>query len=1161
MEDLIFAGTQFRSPVGFAEVSLTISNEDKLFPLEYDDVVISRRLYRSGESEYMLNKTPCRLKDIHDLIMGTGIGSSAYSMVEQGQIDYIVQAKPNDRRFLIEEAAGISKYKHKKDEALRKLDRTEQNVQRINDIIAEVEKNIKYAERQAKRAERFRKHFDTLKNLELIKAEIDIARNTEDLTKLNSSKESLRGNEKHLQEKIDEFQPRIDELDSLAREYEGSQQELDEKRYSLKSQITSLQDANRFSQEKITEIEERTYSLEEELALSCQKIESLETDLSSRKEELQTFYKDVEVDRVKLAEIRNSRESIMSEISHVRNAIRECDDEMLSVTDTLSNAHNKMHAIKNEQTGLLNKKEKNIQNLDRLAGEEADVLKKIELEREEIERILYSYNAVQNDYNEVNGEKHRLNTTISQIQEKIIEKRGSLQEIDSRLSALTELAATYSSFKDGTKSIIEESHREGSVFTRQIHTILDAIDVQEGFEHAVQAILAECLYAVVVDSYQEAMDALSFSKENNNGSVDIFIKRAVDNSRKTFTHLDSNILGSLSQYVTIKDSSLTNLDALFNTSIVVEDFDAIPEVTVSHVSRHFNIVSKNGDVLTRDGVFRHRAETELQSGALVQEDKRKKLEKDKELVGHEIAVLADELERLQASFANVSDRLESLHASMLDKKVALESNEKISSTIKENLTRIQEHKQILNSEMQEIEARLSELEAEAEHNHSHIIELKNAIAAKQSARNTEVASLEEKERQREEIQVDIAAAESTAQALSEKEDYLKNAINIVSLGLESEKELRLRNQKDIDLNKTRIVQLSSDIENCEEKLQVAVSEVEDLESELFEVKAQREAIINKRDTELREINQFTKEHENLKDELHSIDLKEVEIQYSQSAIHERILQAYKIEVDAYDFAGLNREEVNFDTLADDVQALKKKVESLGTVNLLAIEEFKELQERYTFLIEQHDDLENARKALFEAIRKINRTTKQLFVDVFAQVQQNFVHFYNVLFGGGVAKLILVDEENPLESGVDIIVQPPGKKLQHIGLLSGGEKAMTAVALTFALFKVKPSPFCVLDEVDAPLDEANIDRFLNVVREFSNTTQFIIVTHSRKTIGMANTLFGVTMEEAGVSKLVSVRVSDLDDKYIKPTGARKSETMSIQSADLEEKENEKVLEEV
>jgi chromosome segregation protein len=1131
MEDLIFAGTQFRSPLGFAEISLTISNEDKLFPVEYEDVVLTRRLYRSGESEYLLNKTPCRLKDIQDLIMGTGMGSNAYSMVEQGQIDYIVQAKPHDRRFLIEEAAGISKYKHKKDEALRKLERTEHNIQRINDIILEVEKNIKYAERQARRAERFKEHFDTLKNLELLKAEIDTTRNQTELAHLQSSKELLSSQENDLQEKINAFQPRIDELDSLLREYEASQHELDEQRYHLKSEITSAQDSNRYNTEKISEIEVRTFSLDEEVILSTQKIESLESELIHKRSELEKFYREVETDRQKLEKIRFARENIFNEIAQTRSSIRECDDDLLSFHATMSEISNTKHSIKNEQTGLINKKDKNIQNLERLANDENDILKKIEIEREEIERILYSYNAIQNEFNEVNREKHRLALSITQLQEKTIEKRGALQEIDSKYTALQELAATLSPFKEGTKTIIDHSKSGNPAFERSIDTILDCITVSEGYEHAVQAVLAECLYALVVGSYSEAKHILNYSTEQNAGSIDIFIKRPVDKIERTFTHQSPDILGRLSEFVTINTDSSDNLHAIFDSIIVVSDFAALQDQVIAHLARHFNIVSLKGDVLTQDGVFRHRSESEFQSGALVQEERRKKLLKDKELVGHEIAILSEELQRYQTECENVTLRLEEIRSLMLDKKVALESNEKINSTIKENLSKIQEHKHVLNVEIQDIEDRLAELAENAERNMAQQCECENNIAEKDVLRQSLVSLLQEQESRRETIQLDIASAESTAVALREKEDYLKNSINIMSLSLQSENELRLKCTNEIASNKNRIVQLTSEIESAEEKLVSLIEKVESLEEEIAQVKAQREALTNRRDTELREINQYTKELEAVREELHAIKLREVEIAYSQTAIKERILQAYKIELDTFDFSTLQKEGVQFETLYDDVDNLKKKVEALGTVNLLAIEEYKELQERYTFLKEQHDDLENARRALFEAIRKINKTTKQLFIDVFTQVQQNFVYFYNVLFGGGIAKLILVDEENPLESGIDIIVQPPGKKLQHIGLLSGGEKAMTAVALLFSLFKVKPSPFCVLDEVDAPLDEANIDRFLNVVKEFSNNTQFIIVTHSRKTIKMAGTLFGVTMEEPGVSKLVSVRVADLDEKYI------------------------------
>lgn len=1142
MEDLIFAGTQYRAPLGFAEVSLTISNEDKLFPLDYDDIVITRRLYRSGESEYMLNKTPCRLKDIHDMIMGTGIGSNAYSMIEQGEIDYIVQAKPHERRFLIEEAAGISRYKHKKDEALRKLDRTEYNFQRINDIIAEVEKNIKYAERQAKRAEKFREHFDVLRTLELAKAEIDLQKIAGERENIESENGGLVVREKEFESKIAEFQPKLEELDALIREYEQIQHEQEENRYTLKAEISSLLDATRYNEEKITEIEARNEVLRSEIALSHEKIAAFEESLLQRKNELSQFYETIASESKNLEDIRHKRECVVSEINDLKNSLRNTDSELMDISSHVAQRHNEINALNNEHTSIITKREKNNQSLARIESEENDIFKKIEVGREEVERILAAYNETQTEFSGIEERKRTLETTIAEIQEKIHDKRGSLQELDSKIAALEELAASYTSFKDGTQALIDESREENSPYHARIKTVLDTIEVSPGFEHAVQAVLSEYLYAVIVESYPEALKLLHHTTARNKLSIDVFIKSGLDGLAPDLGFNHEHVLGPLSEFVTINDDADTDLRFIFSRIIVVDSFDCIDDQTAALLRKQYHIVSKSGDVLTREGVLRRRAENEFLSGPLVQEERRTKFIKHKDLIGHELSILSEELKRYSDEYQGLTTRLDSLNHSLLDKKITLESNEKISSNIKENLNKLQEHKQLLVAETKEMESRLGVVDETIAAITVEIHDSESLLAEKKNTRTSVVSELENREQIRENIQMDIASAESTCAALREKEEYLKNAIHIVSQSCESENDLKNKNCTEIENNEARIQELHADIEKTAERIESATAEIETVESHLDDIRSKREIVTEERDTELKEINQYTKEHERIKDHLHALEVKVLELNYTESSIRERLLQAYKIEIDSFDFSSFTTESVNFDTLEDDIVALKKKVESLGTVNLLAIEEFKELQERYSFLIEQRDDLENARIALLEVIRKINRTTKQLFVDVFKQVQENFVHFYHILFGGGVAKLILVDEENPLESGVDIIVQPPGKKLQHVGLLSGGEKAMTAVALLFALFKVKPSPFCVLDEVDAPLDEANIDRFLNVVKEFSNNTQFIIVTHNRKTIAMAQTLFGVTMQEPGVSKLVSVRVSDVDSTYLedKPASSNASQ---------------------
>ena len=1127
MEDLIFAGTQTRKPMGFAEVSLIISNEDRRFPLDYADVVLTRRLYRSGESEYLLNKTPCRLKDIQDLLMNTGVGSNAYSMVEQGQIDYIVQAKASDRRFLIEEAAGISKYKSKKDEAMRKLARTEHNLERVNDILSEVEKNIKYAERQAKKAERYRQHFDELKKLELARAKRNLESINIELSSIENNKGVLEEKGRELESNLAEQREKLNYIESELEVLENEQHSFEERKYNTKSVISTLRDKRAFNIEKISELENRDGNLQDEIIISQERIRSLDIDKQERIEELESFYDIAQGERDALDIVRNRFNEIVRELAEKKAMINDFVKSMHECEEILHAKRDEFHSLKNDHTGTLNRKESVEQNITRVNGEINGIIDKLQISREEIEKILKDYSETKAALDNTIRERENSTFVLNDLQENLLVKRGNIQGVDSKINALEELASSRNIFKEGTKELIAESKSHESRFFNSVAAVLDVIEVHDGYEHAVQAALADCLYAVVSLNYDSALEILQHVRAKENSSVDIFLRMQGDVNYHELENLNyPGVHGLASKFVNIKDDRFNDIRVILDRVFIVDDLVAINREFLGKFTSGFHIVSMTGEVLTRDGLIKRRTENEFLSGALVQEEQRKKLIKVKENVQTEIRIMSEEENGLRQKIKDLGIQIDALSESVMDKKITLESNEKMSASIKETLAKLQDQKNTLEYEFSQTQERLSSLDEKT-------FSVKNEMADLESSLNEKARLLEEhnsflakKEKERGSSEVEIASLETKCNALKEKEDYLKNAVDIVSLNLENEAKTKLKNEEELATNKQKIIELYTENEALDEKLEQSLSESEDVESVLCGVKEKRSALVSQRLTQKDVTLQMTEEHDAAKDSVHKMNVRNVELRYQKDSINERLLTAYKIDLNEYDFSAVAADSINFDVVDEEIAALQRKVDSLGTVNMLAIEEYDELNDRYTFLSEQQQDLEAAKKSLHDAIRKINKTTKQLFLDVFAMVQKNFKEYYEILFNGGVAELILEDEENPLESGIEIMVRPPGKKLQNLSLLSGGEKALTAVALLFALFKVKPSPFCVLDEVDAPLDEANIDRFLKVVRQFIDSTQFIIVTHNRKTIGIADTLFGVTMQEAGVSKIVSVRVSDV-----------------------------------
>ncbi len=1126
MEDLIFSGTSNRKPLGYAEVSLVIDNEDRTLPIEYSEVVITRKLYRDGESEYMINKSPCRLKDINELIMGTGMGSNAYSMVEQGEIDYIVQAKSDERRFLIEEAAGISKYKNKKDEALRKLERTENNILRVNDIISEVEKNIRYAQRQAKKAERFKKYFDELKKLELVKAKLDKAEIEANKKRIEEVSSALKLEEKELEEKIESFKPRIEKLMAEIAESEKSLENLEAKRYELKSKISSIREKAAFNSEIADNLGKRNESLVNAIETAEKNKREAYSLLNEKKRELEDFYLLLERETARLRELNEEKEAVYEKLNKEKREFEDLEKRYEDALSSYNGLNEKRHAIERLIAVAKNKVEKNNEQLDRLAKEEEETLQKIVSGREEIERIIREYNELEAAISEVSSRKNSVKNDYLMLSAKLDDKKGKLREVESKIAALDEISSNTNSFKPGTEALLKRKGESEYPFG-DVKSVLDIISPKEGYEHAVQAVIYEILYSVIAPSFRDAFSMLDYLEQNNlKNSVDIYVNSPLGGGDFDFSAGD-NVLGLMSDYVSFKENCDYGLEEIFASVMVVKDIKGLSDEEIADILKSKHIVSLNGDVLTRERLLKRRSESDFLSGALVREERRRKLLKDKNLILAEIEILSEEVAGKENELRNIEDEEGRLSALLVERKIAIDTNEKISENVKETLSKIEEAKARLSSEKRALETEIVDLSNKLADIEKRLGDLTVVIEENKNFLDAKKRAISEINLEREDIEKRLTSAQTNISGLKEKEEYLKNTISMIEENAAKEDGNILKYREEIKENDIKISELTEESERERITLGGYENELAGLDEVINELKAKRDELTAVRDREMESINAMSKEYDNKKDAIHSYEMEYKDLEYREKSIEERIRQAYKIDMAEYDFSDINFEDVNYETLYADIESYSKRVDSLGTVNMLAIEEFNELQERYQFLIDQKSDLENARDSLMEAIKKINRTTKKLFVDVFNEVQANFQYYYRILFGGGEAELVLLDELNPLESGIDIIARPPGKKLQNIGLLSGGEKALTAVALLFALFKVKPSPFCLLDEVDAPLDEANIDRFLAVVREFSGTTQFIIITHNRKTIAMADSLFGVTMEEPGVSRIVSVRVKDIN----------------------------------
>lgn len=1123
MEDVIFSGTEFRKPLNLAEVSLTIDNTDQKLPIQYEEVVITRRLHRSGESEYLLNRTPCRLKDIQDLILDTGIGSNSYSMIEQGRIDYILNAEAEERRFLIEEAAGISKYKVKKEEALRKLERTEQNLLRLNDITSEVERNIRYAERQAQRAERYKEQLERLKTLEIKKAFFEVNQLNEQLNVLNQERKEQEQSLFEWEEKSVQHNASTRQIEERLQNLETQFFEQEHARSEAKQELTILENQERFHSEKIEflklaaekalgEVEaltKRCASLTTELTAKEREGSNLTASLSElHREENELEFKFHKINQETFPQEELSRQqSVLFELAHqltdLRNSIHKAQGELVANERTkinLNESHQKLIDTKNAYQ--LRHETINEKRTDD------------EKKRSEMETALSE---------EVENRGH-LENTAERLKSDLDQIRSTKTQLEGKIRLLEELNHAYGS---DPKKIVPDHNTQLQGATK---TLLDLIRIEPGYELAVESVLMDALGAVVTDSVDTAAGLLQCLKESNLKQTTIFIQDQA--SPRTNHHVAPQsrlIKKSLKDVIHIEHPYSGVIAHLLDHAYVIEELNHQNIFELAPFAQDLKLVTKTGTA------FGPNSQITLRNGGYTPERsafaRREELAKlARELEG----VLKRETETNHATQKNevkikeIKDRERSLNRDVLELHSSVKQQEGTLTSVSEYVAQMDEEINLILKELKNNEIDIGK----SKHQLEELTRQRTELERQESKEKEFISLIEQRIESHQSSKRDFENQASQMKAkinlALEKQASLQNATEFLTHQLtENTNHIAVLND-DRAKSFSQIDQLHNELAGFAAKKQLISKRVFELSVHAEQLKRERTEVSLLRHQAMEEVQTTNQALEAIKQKFHQHSLKEMEINHQNNSIAQNLQSRYKIVLSALnptDFP-LSQDELEKNT--EETERLREKLESIGTVNLLAIEEYQELKERYDLLLNQKNDLVSAKESLLEAIRKINRTTKKLFEDTLVRVRESFREYYRVLFGGGYADLILIDELNPFESGLDIVARPPGKKTQHITLLSGGEKALTAIALLLALFSVKPSPFCVLDEVDAPLDESNNDRFLHVLKPFLETTQFIIVTHSRKTIAVGDALYGVTMQEPGVSKLVSVKLSQDSD---------------------------------
>lgn len=1120
MEDVIFNGTEVRKSLAFAEVSLTIDNADRGMPIEYNEVTLTRRLYRTGESEYLLNKTLCRLKDIQDLILDTGIGSSSYSMIEQGRIDYILKADPEERRFLVEEAAGIAKYKVKKDESIRKLERTEDNLKRLRDIVFEVQKNIQYAERQAKRAERYKLELERLKVLEIKRAFHDqrqIEQKKQDLAQsFQSKKEELTA----LDPKIQGQHLAIEEQESLVRNIGQRCHVKEGERYQALSLIESNEQRLQFIRDKRVELAQQRGQLLQEQDQLKQSIEAG----AAKKTEILDQCKSLEAEsasmQVRCGEVSQKLQQHEGLIQDTKSALEAARREFFEAAQATTHARNEFHRYKVLSENLDSQRRREESNALRYR-EQLDVwTEKLKQCLQALESAGTELSVFSNDHEGLENRVRALELELVELRQQGHDARLTLREKESRMRTLAEMEQT------GGASYQEFVNEASQQLPGLVRGLKEVLKVQEGYEWAVDIALgrfARSLIAGDAATARQVIERLSAKRSIASGILLRGIGAGVSLPEETLQCYAAFGFRPLSEVVVVEPGYEDSVFPFLRAVFIADQFPL-------HEMERLIGLSASGEIISKDGLILNASkqlyfwDDQNQAQFLFSRDS-------------EIARIRSEIGSLTAFAEEKEARAGQLAGELAGMRAQ-------AAGFSEKKTGYLLERESWESEKKNIEERLQAFQKELELSASEIAGLGREAEQSRASQDECQAGLAQREQDEKKFgELQSQKEQSLAQLLSERDAILNEVRHSQAQSEQFLQSLR-HHQESLRLVEHH-TQLDADrlafLEQGKERIAAKEGELSGEEGTCAQLAGDHQQRLHAVDVELELLHKDQREQEGvlsvqrhaldemlrvqkaLQDEEHQISLQQMDLDYQLRNVGERLLQRYRLNL-----ADLNPQDYVFteeelQTIEETVAALQSKVDSLGTVNLLAIEEYQELKQRYDFLLAQQKDLEDARDSLMESIRKINQTTKQLFEDTFAQVQETFKQYYQILFCGGEAKIFLIDEAHPLESGIDIVVRPPGKKTQNMSLLSGGEKALTAVALLFALFKIKPSPFCLLDEIDAPLDEANIDRFLTVLRTFLDESQFIIITHNRKTIAMGDSLYGVTMEEPGVSKIVSVKI--------------------------------------
>ena len=1120
-EDVIFAGTLNRKSLGFAEASLIFDNTDGKLPVEYTEVTVTRKLYRSGESGYFINKVPCRLKDIIELFMDTGIGKDGYSIIGQGKIDEILSNKSEDRRHIFEEAAGIVKYRTRKQESEKKLEHTKLNLLRINDILAEIESNIEPLKNQAEKAKKYLNLREELKNIEVGLFLYNIENNKEKLAKVQDDSKVFKEQNEKENTKMEEINILKEEIKKKIDDITNEIENMQNVGFESQKEIEQINSDINVAKERIKNNEENYSRYKEEIGQSEERNKELEEEKNAKLEKKNSLFENKEKFTKELAEKEKELEKLTSKLSAKELEIEKKKKQIEEKSDR-----------KYELSGQISGLGINFENLEK---RQKTVRSEIQVTISELDSSRLTKEDISKTFNEIEANRNKILKVLEEASKKEEESTNRLKKYDNEISMLT----TDMRMKEARQKFLIETEKEKEGYARSVKSLLldcdknselakgmhgvlaNIISVDEEYQTAIEMALGAAIQNIVTDTEEDAKKLVEHLRKFNLGRASFLPISTVKGKKleKVSTKGIQGFIGIASDLVKVNSKYNDIILNLLGRTAIVDDMqNAINLAKQNHYT--FKIVTLKGDIINPSGAI---------TGGSVQAKTVNILGRKKEIESLGIQIqkakakiesIEKEKQEYKKSIENVLEEVTSLNESLQEIDITYATDKQKVLSVDENIKKLEQRLNKLKEELVGIDEQKSNIIKEKEDKKNEIEalniqvqELNRIIENENSLNKDNQKYIDDLNFDVTNLKISVSSFDESEASIDEMVERINQDIDNNNISINNKKEQMIAITKDNEVLNKNIELYENKINEIKEKINSSDGSIEKLKQERIESNAKLE----KAEKEI--ISQF-EVIENIKAQIVKLEVKETKLQEDIELVINSLWEEYELTPNN---AGEYEKPENISQTTKKVNSLRNQIKGLGSVNVDAIEEYKQTSQRYDFMCEQRLDLEDSISKLKKVIQDMTSIMKDQFAAQFKMINQNFAEVFAELFGGGKAELILTDEENILECGIDIRVQPPGKKLQNMNLLSGGEKAFTAIAILFAILKINPSPFCVLDEIEAALDDVNVYRFADYLKKFIKHTQFLVITHRKGTMEAADSVYGVTMEENGISKLLSMKL--------------------------------------